>query len=170
MFTHHKCILCKLKQTSHQRTAVGTYLCGHSTQNKLILGGKTSCILHACVWHNHGNSNFRLIHRLHYSGTPDERLPCWETTLMSNNLWGTLMRETTLMIAPWWERERDHADESDHPDERDHPDDSTLMRERERETTLMRERNTTLMRETALMRERDHPDDRPPWWERPPWW
>ena len=93
MFTRHKCILCKLKQTNHQCTAVGTYLCGHSTQNKLILGGKTSCILHACVWHNHGNSNFRLIHRLHYSGTPDEdylaeRPPWWATTCG----------------APWWER------------------------------------------------------------------
>ena len=44
--TNHQCTavgayLCghsthtKMKQTNHQRTAVGAYLCGHSTQNKL---------------------------------------------------------------------------------------------------------------------------------------
>ena len=40
MFTHHKCILCKLKQTNHQRTAVGAYLCGHSTQKNTETNNK----------------------------------------------------------------------------------------------------------------------------------
>ena len=118
-----------------------------------------------------------------HSGTPDERPPWWETTLMRDHpgerppWWETtLVREHPNERQSWWESTlmRDHP-MRDHPDERAPWWESTLVREHPDERPPWWE---TTRWETTLMRE--HPDERAPWWEstlmrehpdeRAPWW